>query len=251
MTRSKISAQVRKVLRKFFYKKHWLCNVIFFIIRFLFMKKLNKKIKKKLKDEELDKILKQFDDFEFQDKKGKDNEDNIEKRLLTYIPYANRVIQQYENTKHHYIRLNISFVALISLFPYIFLVYFEIILPKLFPIIYGSLVCALLILLNLIYFQFKTPTRTTSQTTLWFYKGNVHDKRNQQISEDIISNFLNKFHRTKEDFIIEDLKQLFNLYLYQANYSNLASNSRRRSLIIISTYFIYTIIQLLSLFYLN
>ncbi len=247
MKNSKISAQTKKVLRKFLYKKHWLCNVIFFIIHFLFKKILNKKIKKRQKEKELEIILKQFDDFKFNNKeKGK-----IKERLLAYIPYVNRVIQQFENTKHQYIRLNISFATLISLFPTIFIVYFKIEPLKLLPIIYGSLVWALLIIVNLIYFQFKNPTKNPTKTTLWFYRGNVPDKKKPNISKDLVSKFLKKFHRAEEDFIIEDLKQLFNLYLYQANYNNLAKKSRINSRIIISVYFIYIFIQFLIFPYLN
>ncbi|MHA2127791.1 MAG: hypothetical protein ACXABO_06160 [Promethearchaeota archaeon] len=69
-----------------------------------------KKNKKKKRKQELETILKQFDEFQYDDTE----EDKIKGRLLAYIPYANRVLQQYENTKHKYLRLNISFLAVIN-----------------------------------------------------------------------------------------------------------------------------------------
>jgi hypothetical protein len=241
MTKSKISAQVRKVLRKFLYKKHWLCNVIFFIIPFLVKKKLNKKIKKKLKDEELEAISKQFDNFEFQD----DEKENIERRLLAYISYANRVIQQYKNTKHKYMSLNLSFLAVISFFLSFFIDYYKSNLFQQLFIILGSFFVAFSIILNLLVNLRKNPTHALPQTTLWFYKDNVPDEIKKPISKETGTKFQERFHRSEKEFIREDLKQLFSLHLYQAHYANLAIKTRKRFRITVLVYFFIFFIPIL------
>ncbi len=200
------------------------------------MKMLNKK---RLKDKELETILKQFDEFQFPEGEKKEN---IKNRLQVYIPYVNKVIQQYENTKHKYLSLNISFFAVMSFFLSFVLGYLNINFAQGVLIISGSLICGLFSLLNLLYFQFRDKTHTLHDTTLWFYKGNVSDERRLKISKLDVTNFLAKFHREEEKFIIEDLKQLFTLYLYQIHYKNMASKSRRNSLIIISLFLFYMLI---------
>lgn len=211
------------------------------------MKKFIKKNKKELKDEELKSILKQFDDFQFRD----NEKENIKERLLAYIPYANRAIQQYENTKHKYLSLNISFLAVISFFSTFIFVYFTTNLFQRLLIIIGSFLSALFILLNLLDNLFKNPTHTLHQSTLWFYRGNVPDGRNLNISKKDVTNFLNKFHRTEEEFIKEDLKVLFTLYLYQAHYYNLALKTRKNLFKGVLLYFIFFLIQIMILPYLN
>lgn len=98
---------------------------------------------------------------------------------------------------------------------------------------------------------FKNPTHTLPQTTLWFYRGNVPDKRNPNISKEYVTNFLNIFHKTEEEFIKEDLKQLFTLYLYQAHYSNLTLKTRKNFFKGVLLYFIFLFIQIWIFPYLN
>ena len=248
MTKSKISAQVRKVLRKGFYKKHWLCHLIFFMITFLLIKKCNKKNKKKLKDEELEGIFKQFNDFQFQDE---DEKKNIKERLLAYIPYANRVIQQYENTKHKYMGLNVSFLAAITFFLSFFFTYFKPNLLQQFLILVGSFLSALFIVVNLLHNLRKSPTHTSPQTTFWFYKDNVPDEGKKCISKEIGIELQKRFHRTEKEFIREDLKQLFTLFLYQERYANLAISTRKNFLGVVLVYFIFFFISILTMPFFN
>lgn len=205
------------------------------------MKKLNKKIKKKLKEKELETIIKQFDDFQIDDNEKK----NIQRRLLAYIPYANSVVQQYENTKHTYLRLSMSFLAVISFFLMFFFVYY---VPNLFQqilIILGSFYGAFSIIIILLVNLRKDPTHALPQKLLWFYKGNVPDGRKTHIPKEIGTIFQEKFHRSEREFIIEDLKQLFSLHLYQAHYANLAIKTRKRFRITVLVYFFIFFIPIL------
>jgi len=211
------------------------------------MTKCNKKNKKKLKDEELESILEQFDDFQIDDNK----KENIERRLLTYIPYANRVIQQYENTRHKYLSLNVSFLAAISFFLPFFFTYFKPNSLQQFLIISGSFLSAFLIVVNLLFNLRKNPIHTLPQTTFWFYKDNVPDGRKKLKPKEIRIDFQNRFHRTEKEFIREDLKQLFTLYLYQERYANSAITTRINFLVVVLVFFIPFFISIMTMPFFN
>ncbi len=211
------------------------------------MKICNKKNKKERKAEELNTILKQFDDFQFVDKKNKNNKENIKGRLLAYIPYANRVIQQYENTIHTYLRLNISSLAVISFFLTFFFVYYELNFLQGLPIILGAFYSAFSIILNIWHNPRKNPTQTLSQPTLWSYRDNVLGKRKRKRSKENATKFLYKFHREEEEFIREDLKQLFTLYLYQAQSAKSELKTRKRFRNFVSVYLMFFTIQIFIL----
>lgn len=145
-------------------------------------------------------------------------------------------------------RLNISFFAVISFFLTLYFSYFKANLFQGFPIILGSILCLAIFFINILYNLFENPTPTLPQTTLWFYRCNVLDERNPKLSNDNLTSFLNKFNKTEEEFIKEDLKQLFNLHLYQAHYNNLAKKTRRTFFIGVFLFVIFVFIQIWSMY---
>ena len=204
------------------------------------LKKLFKRERKKQKKQKLKDILDIFNNFQSQDKEF------LKRRLLTYIPYANRITQQYENIRHRYLSLNVSLFTVISFFLTILLVYFRVEIPKIFPIFIGTLIFVFFSALNILYNLFRHPTPSLSQTTFWFYRGNVPDEINPEISNKHVTDFLNKFKKNDDKFIKEDLMTLFNLYIFQAHYYKLALFTR---LILFIGFILYLVSFVIQIFF--
>jgi len=197
---------------------------------------------------------------------------NLRQRLRDYNFNANSVIDNYGSQRRLYLDINLTITIV---FATIMNTFYEILPLSLQSYWLSGLTgCIFILILNVTYNSLEHRTfkksleKKNKWTTNWFYRGNIPERNELKkgIIEDNLLNKLTEFYgkfgvksnkldldnlkNIESQFLMDDIRNLYKLYIYQSNYYKIAIFTRRLSLaeiIWVSTFGIL----LLVLFYDN